>query len=168
MATAVAVPAASSASLVGRADEWISLCDVLEEAKAHGLALLISGEPGIGKTALLERCISRARAFGFTALTATGVEFEAGYHLAALHQLLLPLKGSIERAGGTTSKWSCKRLSDSVIRARPAACRSPAPRSCCSSRLQLTFLCSSPSTTSIGSTVPAPASSLSSPVACRG
>jgi DNA-binding CsgD family transcriptional regulator len=54
-----------------------------------GSALLLSGEPGVGKTALLRAAAGIAEARGFTVLTVQGVEFEAELTFAGLHQLLL-------------------------------------------------------------------------------
>ncbi|PRX44529.1 regulatory LuxR family protein [Prauserella shujinwangii] len=57
-----------------------------------GGALVLSGEPGMGKTALLRA--AEARADGLTVLSATGVEAEAELAFAGLHQLLGPLSGT--------------------------------------------------------------------------
>ena len=58
--------------------------------------LVIRGEPGIGKTALLEYATARSRD-GMRVLSARGVEFETGVAFAGLHELLRPALGSIER-----------------------------------------------------------------------
>ena len=57
--------------------------------------LLIRGEPGIGKTALLEHAL--AEGGGMKRLSARGVEFEADVPFAGLHELLRPALGSIDR-----------------------------------------------------------------------
>ncbi len=82
---------ATDAPLVGRANEQERIADLLETAPVHGHALLIVGEPGIGKTALLQKAAGDALASGFTLLTATGVEFEADLTFSGLQQLLLPI-----------------------------------------------------------------------------
>src|SRR3981081_1105200 len=57
--------------------------------------LVIRGEPGIGKTALLEYAVAHAGAM--RVMSARGVEFEAGVPFAGLHELLRPAVGSIDR-----------------------------------------------------------------------
>ena len=49
------------------------------------------GEPGVGKTMLLEAAAEAATAAGTQVLHAAGVEFEADVPYAGLHQLLVPL-----------------------------------------------------------------------------
>ncbi|MFE1873173.1 ATP-binding protein [Streptomyces sp. NPDC059496] len=50
--------------------------------------MLLRGDAGIGKTALLEWTEARAREDGFVVLKAVGVEAEAGLAFGALHQVL--------------------------------------------------------------------------------
>ncbi len=57
--------------------------------------LVIRGEPGIGKSALLEHAI--AVADSMRVLSAHGVEFEADVPFAGLHELLRPALGLIDR-----------------------------------------------------------------------
>ena len=57
--------------------------------------LMISGEPGVGKTALLEFAISSAS--GFRVMRAVGVESEMELAFAALHQLCAPLLDRLNR-----------------------------------------------------------------------
>ena len=58
-------------------------------------SLVIRGEPGIGKSALLDHATSGAASMRL--LAARGVEFEADLPFAGLHELLRPALGSIER-----------------------------------------------------------------------
>lgn len=60
-------------------------------------ALVVRGEAGIGKTALLEYARDTATTSGFRAEYATGVESETQFAFAGLHCLCAPL---LERAGG--------------------------------------------------------------------
>ena len=60
----------------------------------RGGALLLEGEPGIGKSALLD--YARRRAAGMRVLRATGARAEAALAYAALHQLLRPV---LDRVG---------------------------------------------------------------------
>ncbi|XVV12129.1 AAA family ATPase [Actinoplanes sp. CA-131856] len=80
--------------LVGRDVEVGVLRDLLGRAKnGRGGALVIRGEAGIGKTALLQ--VVEAEAGGMRVLRATGVESESRLPYAALHQLLFPLTAQI-------------------------------------------------------------------------
>jgi len=64
---------------------------VLAEAAAgHGGALVLRGEPGIGKSALLDD--AEARATGMRVLRARGIEAEAELPFSALYELLRPLE----------------------------------------------------------------------------
>jgi DNA-binding CsgD family transcriptional regulator len=78
-------------NLVGRASERERLDELLRKAvEGRGGALALVGEPGIGKTALLEH--ARERADGaFRVLVATGAEAEADLPFAALLTLLRPV-----------------------------------------------------------------------------
>ncbi|HUE29043.1 MAG TPA: ATP-binding protein, partial [Solirubrobacteraceae bacterium] len=58
-------------------------------------ALVVSGEAGIGKTALLESAISSAS--GFRVMRAVGVESEMELAFAALQQLCAPLLDRLDR-----------------------------------------------------------------------
>ena len=79
--------------LIGRDDES-EVVDSLVGHIAHGGgSILIRGEPGIGKSALLERARRQATAIGAQTLTAVGVESEAEFAFAGLHQLLRPILG---------------------------------------------------------------------------
>lgn len=79
------------ADLVGRTAELTVVSSFLALARADGDALLLTGEPGVGKTALLEQASRTATADGARVLRAAGVEFEADVSFAALNQLLIPL-----------------------------------------------------------------------------
>ncbi len=78
--------------LLGRAQECARVEAVLETARSgQATALLVTGEPGIGKTAILRHAVERAQ--GFRVLQAAGVPVEAGWPYAGLHALLWPLAG---------------------------------------------------------------------------
>ncbi|MFI9543780.1 AAA family ATPase [Streptomyces sp. NPDC052016] len=87
------------ATLVGRLEETEFLRRFLDRVGANGGALVISGEPGVGKTELLEATAEAARASGTTVLRVTGTEFEADVGYAALHQALLPLSCVLSALG---------------------------------------------------------------------
>src|SRR6476660_646859 len=80
-------------ALLGRDGELARLYRLVDELADHGGALVVRGEAGIGKTAMLEAASERARALGVMVLSANGVESEAQLPFAGLHQLLLPSLG---------------------------------------------------------------------------
>ena len=77
-------PAAARA-LLGRSVECASLDRVLEDARAgRGCVLVVRGEPGVGKSALLDYLAEQAE--GCRIIRAAGVEYEAELTLAGLQQ----------------------------------------------------------------------------------
>jgi len=80
--------------LVGRVDECTSVDRLLDEARAgRGGALAVCGEPGIGKTSLLDYAAGRAGEMRI--VHARGVQSETAVPFAALVDLLTPLVDSI-------------------------------------------------------------------------
>src|SRR3954467_5148627 len=76
--------------LRGRPDELAVLGGLLDAARAgRSGVLVLRGEGGIGKTALLEHAIETAS--DVTLLRAVGVESEMELPFAALHQLCAPI-----------------------------------------------------------------------------
>ena len=75
-------------ALVGRPVELETLRSFLTDAVTRGGSLLISGEPGVGKTALLEAAVARAQDVGYHVVRASGAEFEIDVSFATLNQLL--------------------------------------------------------------------------------
>ena len=72
--------------LRGRASECALLTDLLEAVRrGEGRTLVLQGEPGIGKTALLEHLVDSASEM--TVLQATGVESEMELAFAGLQPL---------------------------------------------------------------------------------
>ena len=85
--------------LRGRHRERAALDRLLDRARAgHSAVLVVRGEPGIGKTALLEYAASRAP--GFRVVRAGGVESEMELPFAGLHQLCGPMLGLLEQLPG--------------------------------------------------------------------
>lgn len=82
-------------ALVGRAREVALLDDFVRTATEAGGVLLLTGEAGMGKSALLEAAAGTGRQIGARVLRASGVEFEAGLAYAGLHQLLLPIAAEV-------------------------------------------------------------------------
>jgi hypothetical protein len=82
--------------LSGRSDECVRLDRLLTGAQAgQSAVLVVRGEPGIGKTALLEYAAERAE--GWRVVRAVGVESEMELPFAGLHQLCAPLLDGLER-----------------------------------------------------------------------
>ena len=77
--------------LVGRSGELALIGAFVERACTGGDTLLLFGEPGAGKTALLDAAAGAASDAGIVVLRAAGVEFEADLAFSGLHQVLLPL-----------------------------------------------------------------------------
>ena len=77
--------------LVGRANETLALQRLLEDVRARGRAMIICGEAGVGKSALLAEAGRVGAAAGMRVLAATGIAAEARVAFAALHTLLSPL-----------------------------------------------------------------------------
>jgi DNA-binding CsgD family transcriptional regulator len=82
--------------LYGRSAERVQLDRLLEAMDSGQSAVLVlRGEAGIGKTALLEYTAERAE--GCRALRAVGVESEMELPFAGIHQLCAPLLDGLER-----------------------------------------------------------------------
>lgn len=78
-------------SLLGREREIRLLDDLIDGVNDHGAALVVRGEAGVGKSALLAAASARARVRGMRVLTVTGAQAESLLPFAGLHQLLHPL-----------------------------------------------------------------------------
>src|SRR5690606_30572653 len=78
--------------LLGRHTERAMIEQVLAGAQtSQGGVLVVRGEAGIGKTALLEFARATATTSGFRTESAAGVESETQFAFAGLHQLCAPL-----------------------------------------------------------------------------
>jgi DNA-binding CsgD family transcriptional regulator len=87
--------------LHGRDGEQAAVQRLLESARAGlGGVLVLRGDPGIGKSALLAAAVAAA-AGDFRVLRAVGVEAESGLAYATLHQLLHPVLDGSERLPAT-------------------------------------------------------------------
>lgn len=80
----------SGRSMVGRDKELAELERLLEDPADGVRAMVLEGEPGIGKSTLWATVVGRARAGGWTVLSAQGSQSEAGLSFAALADLLDP------------------------------------------------------------------------------
>ncbi|MFC5063677.1 ATP-binding protein [Actinomycetospora atypica] len=77
--------------MVGRDAEIDALDRLLRDIRGRGTAVLVRGEAGIGKSALLRLVRDTAAERGLRVLGATGVESEMTLPFAGLHQLVRPL-----------------------------------------------------------------------------
>jgi DNA-binding CsgD family transcriptional regulator len=85
-----------STMLLGRESEQRAVDDLLEGARAgRSGVLIVRGEPGIGKTALLAYAAERAEEM--KPLRSVGIEAEHELPFAGLHQLLRPCLGLLDR-----------------------------------------------------------------------
>jgi DNA-binding CsgD family transcriptional regulator len=101
--------------LVGRRAE-LRVIDRLLTAEGGG-ALVLAGEPGIGKTSLLAAARRRAEQAGFTVLTVAGSEAAVQVPFQGLHQLLA---GSLDRAAGLPAAQRGALLTALGLRQGPA------------------------------------------------
>ncbi len=90
-------PDLAPGALVGRARDLGFLQDFFRTAAVSGGALLVSGDPGVGKTALLDALAGSVS--GTRILRVAGAEFEAEVSFAGLNQALLPLLGDVGQLG---------------------------------------------------------------------
>jgi DNA-binding CsgD family transcriptional regulator len=82
--------------LLGREAEQRMVDELLRKARGgRSAALVLRGEPGIGKTALLS--YAERNAGNMTVLRCAGIEAEHEFPFAGLHQLLRPCLGLLDR-----------------------------------------------------------------------
>jgi DNA-binding CsgD family transcriptional regulator len=80
--------------LLGRASEREALDRLLENVRAgQSAVMVVRGEAGVGKTALLHHCARQAS--GFRVARIAGVESEMELPFAGLHQLCAPMLGRL-------------------------------------------------------------------------
>ncbi|HEU4977653.1 MAG TPA: AAA family ATPase, partial [Solirubrobacteraceae bacterium] len=88
--------------IVGRERELLAVAALIEPAATACFALALDGEPGIGKTSVLERGVALGRERGYTVLGCRPVESESALAFVSLGDLLEPV------------------ASDAAVRAMPA------------------------------------------------
>jgi DNA-binding CsgD family transcriptional regulator len=77
--------------LIGRVGELAAVRGFFEDATVRGGALVVVGDPGVGKTSLLDEFAAGEAERGALVLRAAGVQYESGVGYSALNQLLFPL-----------------------------------------------------------------------------
>ena len=83
-------------ALVGREREWDEISRLLDRARrGESGSLVVRGEPGVGKTSLLER--AAAIADGMVVLRTTGVDAESDLAFAGLYGLVRPVMEKLDQ-----------------------------------------------------------------------
>jgi DNA-binding CsgD family transcriptional regulator len=82
------------APIIGRDAGLARLRGLVDQVPLAGQVLVVTGEAGMGKTALLADTAERARSAGVQVLLVTGRESESKLAFAGLHQLLRPVLSS--------------------------------------------------------------------------
>ena len=103
--------------IIGREAGLARLRGLVAPVPQASQVLLVIGEAGMGKTALLADAAERARSAGTRVLSVTGRESESNLAFAGLHQLLRPVLASAASLPG--------RQGQALRRARPH--RGPRP-----------------------------------------
>jgi DNA-binding CsgD family transcriptional regulator len=110
--------------LVERERELARISSLLESARGGaGSVLVLEGEPGIGKTALMNAARERASALGMTVLAACGSEIESGFPFGLVRQCLEPLLASADGRERTRLLKGAAELAAPVVADAPAADR---------------------------------------------
>ncbi|MFD9789845.1 ATP-binding protein [Streptomyces sp. NPDC059070] len=92
---------AGTGDIRGRARELEAIGRLVEAADGDGpKVLVLTGEPGVGKSTLLDRAAAEARARGRRVLRVRGCEGEQGLGFAGVHQLLRPALRDLDRLPG--------------------------------------------------------------------
>jgi hypothetical protein len=123
----VSQPDVPAGRLTGRTGELDFLEGFFLRAAVSGGALLLSGDPGVGKTALLNVLADFASASGTTVLRVAGVEFEGDVSFAGLNQALFPSSATSTNSAprtGTRCAWPW----GSEPGLRQTGCWCPTPR----------------------------------------
>jgi DNA-binding CsgD family transcriptional regulator len=84
-------PAQQPGRIIGREAALARLRGLVDQAPLASQVLLVTGEAGMGKTALLADAAGRARSAGMRVLSVTSRESESRLAFAGLHQLLRPV-----------------------------------------------------------------------------
>ena len=107
----------AGSTLVGRAAELSAVDAVLAAAaRGQGGSLVLTGQPGIGKSALLRHAIDAASGFGVA--RSVGAESETAFPYAGVHQAVLPLLdhlGELPAAQRTALDAALGRVQDDAL-----------------------------------------------------
>jgi DNA-binding CsgD family transcriptional regulator len=86
----------SMAAIVNRDREQSIITSLLNGVRQRGAALVVSGDPGIGKSALVTEASRTAASMGMLPLATSGAQAEANLAFAGLHQLLRPVLAHLD------------------------------------------------------------------------
>ena len=89
--SAISALGQSPTSLIGRGKDIEFLCAFADGAAVDGSALLLTGDPGVGKTVLLDVTATHAAGSGSRVLRGTGAQFEVNVSYAGLNQIVHPV-----------------------------------------------------------------------------
>jgi DNA-binding CsgD family transcriptional regulator len=84
-------------SLVGRSREADVIVGLLDGLPERGGVLVVRGEAGVGKSALLAQARTVATNRGLFVMSVAGVQSEASLPFAGLHRLLRPVLGDVDQ-----------------------------------------------------------------------
>ena len=93
--TDAAVGPDGDTGLIGRDPELATLRRLIDGIEDEGAAIVVRGQPGVGKSSMLRAAAGYAGARGALVLQASGIESEAMLPFAGLHQLLRPLMSRV-------------------------------------------------------------------------
>ena len=117
--------------LVGRSDELTAVADALERARAgRGSAVLVTGEPGVGKSRLMASAAEEARRRGWQVVAGRAYPVETGIPYAIFSDAFVPFLQKLDPGtlsvlarGGKewlTTLFSALRPSGAPVPAEPA------------------------------------------------
>ena len=105
-------------TIIGRTRELAAIDAILDRAPGAAAAVLLDGEPGMGKTTLWRAAVDRAAARGARVLTASPAGAEATFAYAALGDLLEPVD---DRSLATLPVPQARALRVALLREEPDA-----------------------------------------------
>ncbi len=102
--------------LFGREAELKDLGELVDGPAAGCGGVLVQGEPGVGKSAVVAEAVAAATLGGLRVLRTTGVEAERNFAYAALHQLLFPLRAGADTlpAPQRSALWTALGLAEAA------------------------------------------------------
>ena len=130
-------------SLLGRTHECGVIDRLVQDAgSGQSAALVLRGEPGVGKTALADYAVDSAH--GFALVRTVGVESEMELPFAALHQFCASFAGPARAAPRTPALTRWKSCSGCALGRRPTGSSSAwQPSPCCQRRPRRARSCAS-------------------------